>query len=286
MSLTAPLKWHGGKHYLANRIIALMPRHLHYVEPFAGGLSVLLARDPGDTSLWLGTTGSNSGVSEVVNDLNGPLVNFWRVARDPILFPQLQRTLELTPLAREEYTRARDHLPTGDAVTDAAAFFVFCRQSLAGRMAGFTGLTRSRTRRGINGNASEWLGAVDGLPAIHERLRPVVIERMDAIKLIVREDTAHTLFYCDPPYLHSTRATTGEYTHEMSHQSHEELLRVLACIKGKFILSGYRSELYDLWANARGWHRVEFEIANHAAGGDSKRRMVECCWMNYEPQER
>jgi DNA adenine methylase len=76
--LTAPLKWHGGKHYLASRIVALMPPHLHYVEPFAGGLAVLLARDPDDPDKWMPP---HKGVSEVVNDLDGRLINFWRVLR-------------------------------------------------------------------------------------------------------------------------------------------------------------------------------------------------------------
>ncbi len=76
--VTPPLKWHGGKHYLASRIVGLMPRHLHYVEPFFGGGAVLLARDPNDPSLWLPP---HKGVSEVVNDINGRLVNFWRVLR-------------------------------------------------------------------------------------------------------------------------------------------------------------------------------------------------------------
>jgi DNA adenine methylase len=79
--LTSPLKWHGGKHYLAARIVALMPPHLHYVEPYAGGLAVLLARDPEDERLFLSP---HRGVSELVNDLDGRLTNFWRVL--PIYF--------------------------------------------------------------------------------------------------------------------------------------------------------------------------------------------------------
>jgi len=72
------LKWHGGKAYLASSIVRLMPRHLHYVEPFFGGGAVLFSRDPEDSSLWLPP---HQGVSEVVNDVNDRLVNFWRVAR-------------------------------------------------------------------------------------------------------------------------------------------------------------------------------------------------------------
>src|SRR5215211_4183993 len=107
--VSVPLKWHGGKSYLARRIVALMPRHLHYVEPFAGGLAVLLARDPADPRLWAGDTGNTRGVSEVVNDLDGRLTNFWRVLRDAELFPRFHRAVSLAPLSRPEWQAARAH---------------------------------------------------------------------------------------------------------------------------------------------------------------------------------
>src|SRR5437868_14003261 len=91
--LVPPLKWHGGKHYLARRIVALMPPHTHYVEPYAGGLSVLLAKSP-------------EGVSEVANDLDGGLVNFWRVLRHPADFEAFRRAVEATPFSEDEWHRA------------------------------------------------------------------------------------------------------------------------------------------------------------------------------------
>src|SRR5437016_2495872 len=78
--MNLPLKWHGGKYYLASRIVDLMPPHIHYVEPFFGGGAVLLSRDPNDESLWLKP---HKGVSEVANDINGRLVNFSPVLQDP-----------------------------------------------------------------------------------------------------------------------------------------------------------------------------------------------------------
>jgi DNA adenine methylase len=204
-SLNPPLKWHGGKHYLAAKIVALMPRHIHYVEPFFGGGAVLMARDPGDERLWLPP---HKGVSEVVNDINGRLVNFWRVLRDETTFPRFLRIVQAIPMARSEWEAAHSHAATdSDPVADAVAFFVDCRQSRSGLMKGFTPVTRSRTRRGMNGNVSEWLSAVDGLPEVHERLRRVLIENVPALSLIRREDAPGTLFYCDPPYLHETSST-------------------------------------------------------------------------------
>src|SRR5262249_2644406 len=97
-TLTKPLKWHGGNNghngKLARRIVSLMPRHLCYVEPYAGGLAVLLTRDPADPGLWWqGPTSDDrqpAGVVEMANDLNGDLVNFYQVLRDPSLFGRLR----------------------------------------------------------------------------------------------------------------------------------------------------------------------------------------------------
>ncbi len=272
--LTQPAKWHGGKKYLAPKIVALMPPHKHYVEPFFGGGAVLLAKDP-------------EGVSEVVNDLNFELTVFWRVLASESHFGEFLRVVEATPFSEVAWREAADlKLAEGDlsipAHRTAAAFFVRCRQSLAGRMKDFATLSRRRTRRGMNEQASAWLTAVEGLPAVHERLKRVVILNRDALDVIRQQDGPETLFYCDPPYLHETRATTGEYAHEMSYQQHRDLLEVLKGIKGKFLLSGYDSDLYRDCANTSPrWGRHIYDLPNNSAGGDSKRRMVECLWANY-----
>lgn len=274
MAIGGPLKWHGGKAYLASKIVGLMPPHIHYVEPYFGGGSVLLAKEPG-------------GCSEVVNDMNGGLVNFWRVLKSPTQFPKFERALQATPFCEAEWKEsAKERLdlgqrdPEGDW-RDAVAFFVRCRQSLAGRMKGFTGVTRTRTRRGMNNEVSAWLTAIEGLPAVHERLKRVLILNRPADVVIKGQDGPDTCFYCDPPYVHETRATTGEYEHEMDLDDHRELLETLAGIKGKFLLSGYSCELYDDYADKHQWRRADFEIDNKAAGGKTKRKMIECVWMNY-----
>jgi DNA adenine methylase len=275
-ALTPPLKWFGGKHYLARRIVALMQPHLHYVEPFAGGLAVLLARDPDDPRLWVPP---HQGVSEVVNDLDRRLTNFWRVLRDPEAFERFRRAVEATPLSRIEWEEAHRRQPTGDAVADAVAFFIDCRQSRAGTRKGFTPLTRRRLRRGMNGNVSEWVGAVDGLAEVHARLRPVVVENLPALDVILREDSPDTLYYCDPPYLHDTRATTDVYSHEMSEDDHRRLLEALRRCEGKVMLSGYPSALYD--EALKDWTRHAFDLPNHAAAGKAKGRETEVLWCNF-----
>lgn len=278
--VSGPLKWHGGKRYLASWIVSLMPRHLHYVEPFFGGGAVLFARDPDDPALFVGDKAHQRGVSEVVNDIDGRLMNFWRVLQDEGLFAKFSRIVQAVPLAHGQWDEAHGHNHDGsDPVADALAFFVDCRQSRAGTMKSFTSLTRSRTRRQMNGNASEWLSSVDRLPEVHRRLRRVVVENLPAVELIQREDTPQTLTYCDPPYLHETRTTTKAYAHEMTEQDHRDLLDVLRQCQGKVMLSGYGNALYD--AVLRDWNRHTCEIANHAAGGATKRRMEEVLWCNF-----
>lgn len=266
-----PIKWHGGKHYLAAKLVKLMPPHLHYVEPYAGGLAVLLARD-------------GEGVSEVVNDLNGDLMNFWGVMQSDTMFGQFKRIIEATPFSEVEYaTASNDHGSFNAGVWRAVEFFVRCRQSLAGRMDSFAPLSRNRVRRGMNEQVSAWLTAIEGLPAVHARLKRVVIFNRDALDVIRQQDGPNTFFYLDPPYLHETRATTGEYLHEMSYAQHCELLTTLDKIQGKFMLSGYRSKLYDEVAASRlrEWTRHDFDLPNNAASGESKRRMTESVWCNY-----
>jgi DNA adenine methylase len=270
--IDSPLKYHGGKSYLASKIVALMPQHTHYVEPYAGGLSVLLAKDP-------------DGVSEVVNDKWGALTSFWNCMMNPELFERFKRMVDGMPFAESLWKTAAaaidlDNLDIDD-VDKAAAFFVTCRQSLAGRMQDFATLSRRRTRRGMNEQASAWLTAVEGLAVVHERMKRVVVLNRDALDVIMQQDGAATLFYLDPPYAHETRANTGEYMHEMSFEDHMKLLATLSAIKGKFLLSGYRSESYDKVAKVAGWNRKDFSLPNNSAGGKVKRRMTECVWMNF-----
>jgi DNA adenine methylase len=268
-TLTPPLKWFGGKHYLASRIVSLMPKHLHYVEPFFGGGAVLLSKP-------------YEGISEVVNDKHQELTNFWRVLQQESLFTQFQRIVECIPFSETEWKDAGRELG-GSAVERAVRFFVRCRQSRVGQMQDFATLSRTRTRRGRNEQVSAWMSAVDGLPQVSARLKRVVVMNGDAVDLILGQDGAQTLYYCDPPYLHETRTCPGAYAHEMTEEDHRELLRILDNVEGKVMLSGYFSPLYDSTLKAPKWHRVDFDIANHAAGGSSKRRMVESLWLNYDP---
>jgi len=277
--VSPPLKWHGGKHYLAEKIVAKMPARcnnpndpdikdsgwLHYCEPYFGGGSVLLVNDP-------------NGISEVVNDIHGRLTNFWRVLQGEDSFSRFDRLLSAMPFSEAEWRLASKSNAT-DPVEDAVRFFVHCRQSLAGRMDGFAPLSRMRTRRGMNEQASAWMNAIAGLSSVHTRLKRVSILNRDALDVIRQQDGSRTLFYLDPPYLSETRTADDVYSFEMCAKQHESLLETILACKGRVMLSGYRSELYD--QRLRDWTRHEFTLPNQAAGGKQKRRMVEVVWCNF-----
>lgn len=262
-----PLKWHGGKGRIATKIIGLMPAHTRYLEPYAGGLSVLL-RKPCE------------GVAEWANDLDGELTNFWAVIATPAKFETFARLASAIPMS-EPVFRGSKNVKTDCPVTRALAFFVRMRQSRQGLGKDYATPT-SRTRRGQNENVSAWLSAVDGLPDVHARLRLVEIWNRPAVAAIKKLDGPDLMVYADPPYMHETRSTVGEYgANEMTADDHVELLETLGRMAGRFILSGYRSAAYDHAADCYEWRRVEIDVPNNASGAKAKERRVECLWMNY-----
>jgi DNA adenine methylase len=190
--------------------------------------------------------------------------------------------LEATPFSQVEWQRAKGHRKDSDPAMRAASFFVYCRQSLSGRMKSFAPITRNRTRRRMNEQASAWIGAVDGLNLVHARLRRVVILNERAVDVIRSQDGPNTLFYLDPPYVHDTRMTTGEYgDQEMTLQEHEELVDTLQGCAGKVMVSMYHHPLYDGLVQKQKWRLEEFNLPNNASSGGYKRRMIECVFMNF-----
>lgn len=265
-----PLKWHGGKFYLARQIISMFPEHVHYVEPFFGGGAVFFSKPSQFVE----------GHSELVNDINLELMNFWTVLKVDELFRRFTRAVEATPFSKVTWEESVK-TSSSDPVARAVAFFVRYRQSRQGLGTDFATMSRSRTRRGMNEQVSSWLSAVEGLPEAHERLKRVVICNENAASLIKREDSKDTFFYLDPPYLHETRTAKDAYEFEMSPDQHEQLLEVIASISGKFLLSGYPSAMYDRFSRAHRWNRVDVEIDNKASGLKNKPIKTECFWTNY-----
>lgn len=218
------------------------------------------------------------GVSEVVNDLDGDLTNFWQVLQHPNLFSHFRQQCEATPFSEAEFKQAA-HEGSKLPWDKAHAFFVRCRQSLAGRMQGFASISTSRRRRGMNEQVSAWLTAVEGLPVVHARLKRVLILNRDANDVVSQFDKPDTVIYSDPPYVHETRTSCDCYTHEMTAEQHEQFLDTVLGVEHAFVaVSGYRCDLYD--RKLKDWRRVDREVANHASNSKTKRKMVESLWMN------
>lgn len=128
----------------------------------------------------------------------------------------------------------------------------------------------------MSGVVSRWLGSVESLPEIAERLLRVQIENRPALDVVRLYDSRQTLFYCDPPYPHEARRDTKAYGFEMSDAEHRKLARTLANIKGKAGVSGYRCDLMDMLYE--GWRRADAPAKKcHSV----KRPRTEALWMNY-----
>ncbi len=262
--LRPPVKWHGGKYYLAPQIVERLPEHHTYVEPFGGAASVLLNKEPSEI--------------EVYNDLDERVTRLFRVLRTR--GDEFAKLLALTPYSEVEFRDAAETVT--DELEQARRDFVRWRLSLGGRGKNFS-FTLHRVRRHMADVVSGYLSMIDEqLPPIIDRLRTVQIISRPAIEVIETWDSPDTVIYCDPPYVHETRSPGSRdvYGVEMSEADHRELAAALNNCNSRVLLSGYPSELYEeLYA---GWHRDDFDIANHAAGAKKKSREVECLWRNFD----
>lgn len=256
-----PVPYFGAKGRTAPWITSLLPSHRHYVEPYCGGLSVLLAKQPSPM--------------ETVNDLDGDLVTFWRVLRER---PEdLLRACELTPHARAELTAAWD--PTTDEVERARRVWVRLSQGRGGMMRR-TGWRHYTMSSGSSIGMPGYLDAYRSrlLPAA-ARLADVSLECLPALTIIGKYGAAaDVLLYVDPPYLASTRGdANSRYGVEMKTEAeHRELAAALADCRAAVVLSGYDSPLYDeLYA---GWHRAEHRTMTGNARTAKGR--TEVLWSN------
>jgi DNA adenine methylase len=128
----------------------------------------------------------------------------------------------------------------------------------------------------MSGVVSRWLGSIEGLSQVAERLLRVQIENRPAVEVISLYDAPDTLFYCDPPYPHQVRGDTNAYGFEMSDADHVDLARNLKSIRAKAAVSGYRCDLMDTLY--RGWRRFDARTKNcHSI----KKPRQEALWMNY-----
>lgn len=260
--------WYGGKFSHLNWLLPLLPESQHYCEPFGGSAAVLINRKPSEI--------------ETYNDLDKNVVNFFKVLRENK--EELIESIALTPFSRDEYLEAiKDEGEVSD-LERARRFFILARQSRTGQAQNATPGRWAHcvlnSRAGMAAAVSRWLGSVEGLSEVAQRLLRVQIENLPAESLIKKYDSEKTLFYCDPPYVHSTRGDTNNYSFEMSDEEHISLAQTLREAKGKVAISGYHCDLMD---NLYGdWHITEGLVKT---AHSSKTERQEVLWTNYDPKK-
>lgn len=258
--------WYGGKYSHLDWLLPLLPNATHYCEPFGGSAAVLINREPSPV--------------ETYNDVHGEVVNFFRVLREQK--DALIEAIGLTPFSRAEFEAAIKEPTEGlTELERARRFYILARQVRTGlaqkASSGRWAHCLLTSRAGMAGAVSRWLGAVEDLPLIAQRLLRVQIENEPAIEVIKRYDNEETLFYCDPPYPHGSRGDSNAYANEMTDEQHRELAAVLRNVKGKVALSSYHCQLMEeLYGD---WQRVESkEKIIHSV----KTTRKEVLWVNYE----
>lgn len=267
--MQAVMKYPGSKWTLAEWIVGNMPPHKFYLEPYFGSGAVFFNKEPSEY--------------ETINDLDGLVVNFFKVCRD---WPdELARAVNLTPFSREEYLSIQEAAAgkeiqlTGDHVEDARRFMVRCCQGFGSKLADRVGWKNTKQPAGPN-NAAIWSKIPYSIREAAERLKNAQIEKTDAVQLIRAYNSPDCLIYADPPYLGDTRKRKRMYRLEMMDaERHIELLEALLLHKGPVILSGYENKLYD--EKLSGW-RKETHIGRSNSGGQRK----EVLWLNFSGGQR
>lgn len=259
-ALRPPFAYFGGKQKIAVDIAELLAGHSHYVEPYAGGLSVLLAKKPSRL--------------ETVNDLDGDIVHFWRMLRNRP--EELARACALTPHSRAERSNALDRPSDLDDIERARRIWVCLAQGRTGtlRRTGWRFDAADSAHTSMPRRLDSYIRRMEAATA---RLRSVSLECRPALDVIAAYGKGRrTLMYVDPPYLGEVRERN--YRREMlSEDGHRELASTLHECVATVVLSGYASRLYDE-VLFRDWYRVELAAATSQGGSYEVR--TEVLWSN------
>lgn len=253
------LKYPGAKNRIAEWICSYIPEHKVYLEPYAGSLAVFFNKPRSHI--------------ETVNDINGEVVNFFRVLRDKP--EELKHLIELTPYSREEYNQS--YQIADNDIERARRFCVRCWMGF-----GCSNLYRNGFKTGQQSQspnpARAWNTLTETMMLATERLKGVQIEQLPALELINRYDTPDVFIYADPTYLHGTRKNYL-YKYEMPDEEHIELLEHLTKHKGKVMISGYDNDLYNHYL--RNWEKAYKETVAEAGN-----KRTEVIWMNYHQNKQ
>ena len=256
--MKTPISYYGGKQTLASTIIDLFPPHNLYCEPFFGGGAVFFAKIPSPV--------------EVINDHDYRVVNFYQICKSH--FDYLKELIDLTPHSRKLHQEAEHVIKNPQLysnIKQAWAFWVQCNMSFGSCMlAGFAyGRKKNSSEKKIMNKRNSFNDEY------RKRLECVQIECNDALKVIKSRDSENSFHYCDPPYFNAVMGHYGGYTEE----NFEDLLKTLAEVKGKFLLSSYPSPLLEKYTKLHKWDTINLEMNLCMSKGKKK---IECLTANYK----
>lgn len=263
--MDAILKYPGAKWRLAPWIIEHIPPHESYLEPFFGSGAVFFNKERARI--------------ETINDLDGEVVNFFRVCRERP--EELAAAISLTPWARDERDAAYAAGKNDDPVERARKFAVRCWMTFGAAPYKSNGWrhTTGKTKNSGPDNTKLWARVPQVIQAAAVRLLDAQIENKPAVDVIRAHNGSEVLIYADPPYVHATRtAHLKSYTCEMTDAAHIELLHALREHEGMVLLSGYDSEMYR--ELLPGW---SMRTKNTTAERGAKK--TECLWLNLAAEE-
>jgi DNA adenine methylase len=236
---TPIIPWIGGKRRLADHLIPRFPAHECYVEVFAGGAALYFMRPPAKV--------------EVINDINGELVNLYRIVQHHL--EEFVRQFKWALTSRQVFRWLQDTIP--ETLTDiqrAARFYYLQQNCFGGKVEGQSFGTATTSPPGLN-----LLRLEETLSAAHLRLSNTFVERLDWKTCIDKYDRPHTLFYLDPPYWQ-----TEGYGVPFAFGEYEEMARRLRDLKGKAIVS--LNDHPDIRVAFDGFH-IETVDINYTVGG-------------------
>lgn len=252
--MKAILKYPGAKWRISDWIISHFQPHKVYLEPFFGSGAIFFRKVP--------------TYIETVNDLDGNIVNLFRVCRE---HPEkLARAISLTPFAREEFIGC--HESCDDPVEQARRTLVRYHQSFGTSNSSKNSWRNVQTYGGPR-CATMWNDLPEIITECCMRLKNAQIENTDALTLIERYDDPKTLIYCDPPYLQGLRKR-NIYNCEMPTENHIALLQAIKSTRSMVVISGYDNDLYN--AELSGWHTDEKSTTVQMG-----RHRTEKIWMNF-----
>ena len=206
------IPWIGGKRRLAKHLLPIFPDHECYVEPFCGAAALYFLKTPAK--------------AEVLNDINGDLVNLYRVVKCHL--EEFIRQFKHALVSRQIWEWMNMTPP--ETLTDiqrAARFFYLQKLGFGGKVSGRTFGTA--TTGGVRLNL---LRLEEDLSQAHLRLSQTTIEHLAWDKCVERYDRPHTLFYCDPPYW----GTEG-YGVGFGLEQYDRLSELARSIKGRMVIS-------------------------------------------------